>query len=188
MAATPNSSAPTRARTPRASTAKRRSTASKRTAASRASSRAAAQREAAKTPVDRGLDYAQSAVLIPVGVALETRDRVVETVNGLITTYSDRQKAKTQLRRFERRGTRARNNLEREVRRTRTQVERQLRQRRRRVERALNRFDRQRTTTAKNVSTQLENVSAQVENAVQSGITAGGELATRVQERVLNSA
>jgi hypothetical protein len=184
MATTTNSPAGTRANTRRSTAAKRRSTAGKRAAASRARSRAAAERQVPKTPVD----YAQSAVLIPVGVALEARDRVAETVNGLITTYSDRQKAETQIRRFERRGTRARNNLEREVRRTRTRVERQLRQRRRRVERTFNRFDRRRTTTAKNVSTQFESVSAQVENTVQSGIKASNELAARVQERVLNSA
>jgi hypothetical protein len=177
MATTPNSTSGTRPGTRRSTAAKRRSTASKRAATRK-------EAETPKTPVD----YAQSAVLIPVGVALEARDRVVDTVNGLITTYSDRQKAETQLRRFERRGTRARNNLEREVRRTRTRVERQLRQRRRRVERALTRIERQRTTAAKNVSTQVESVSTQVENAVQSGITAGTELATRVQERVLNSA
>jgi hypothetical protein len=183
MATSPNS---TTAATRRRTTTKR-STAAKRAAAQRRSQKTAATRaESAKTPVDRVQEYAERAVLIPVGVALEARDRVVDTVNDLVTTYSSRQKAETQLKRFERRGTRARNDLEREVRKTRTRVERQLRQRRRRVERTLTRFDRRRTTTAKNVSAQVETVSAQVESAVQTGISAGSELATRVQERVLN--
>jgi hypothetical protein len=70
--------------------------------------------------------YAERAVLIPVGAALIARERVGE----VIATYSTPTKAQTQLRRFERRGSTARNRLEREVRKTRTRVERELRRRR----------------------------------------------------------
>jgi hypothetical protein len=113
-------------------------------------------------------DYAERAVLIPVGVALTARDRVISTVNGTIATYSTPSKAQAQLRRFERRGATARNRLEREVRKTRVRVERQLRQRRRVIERTVGEFEGRRDNVAKN-GTELAN-----------------ELATRIQESVLS--
>ncbi|HEX2016035.1 MAG TPA: hypothetical protein VGN69_05010 [Solirubrobacteraceae bacterium] len=184
----------------RKTAATKRSTTAKKAAATRARNQAATQRrrqaatrkaaltraENAKTPIDRAAEYAERAVLIPVGVALEARDVVVGTVNDVVSTYSTRTKAETQLKRFERRGTRARNELEREVRKTRTRVERQLRQRRRRVERTLTRLDRRSSSVTKNVSAQVEQVSAQAQNVVQSGLTAGTTVAARVQERVLS--
>jgi hypothetical protein len=75
-------------------------------------------------------DYAERAVLIPVGAALIARDRVVSGVNDTITSYSSTSKAQAQLRKFERRGNTARKRLEREVRKARTSVERELRKRR----------------------------------------------------------
>jgi hypothetical protein len=75
-------------------------------------------------------DYAERAVLIPVGAALIARDRVVSGVNDTITTYSSTSKTQAQLRKFERRGNTARKRLEREVRKARTSVERELRKRR----------------------------------------------------------
>ena len=53
-------------------------------------------------------DYAERALLIPVGVALTARDKVVSGVSDTISTYSTQAKAQAQLRRFERRGTTAR--------------------------------------------------------------------------------
>ncbi len=76
-------------------------------------------------------DYAERAVLIPVGAALIARERVVSSVNDTISTYSSTSKAQAQLRKFERRGNTARKRLEREVRKARTSVERELRKRRR---------------------------------------------------------
>jgi hypothetical protein len=184
MAQTPTS---TTAAPKRKTAATQRSTAAKRAAATRAK-KTAQTAPVVKTPIDRAQEYAEKAVLIPVGAALVARDRVVTSVNDVITNYSTRTKAETQLKRFERRGVKARNELERDVRKTRTRVERELRQRRRRVERTLTRLDRRSSTVTKNVSAQVEQVQAQVENAVQSGITAGTELATKVQERVLNVA
>ncbi len=54
-------------------------------------------------------DYAERAVLIPVGAALIARDRVVSSVNDTISSYPRPTKAQAQLRRFERRGVTARN-------------------------------------------------------------------------------
>ena len=76
-------------------------------------------------------EYAERAVLIPVGAALIARDRVVSGVSDTVSSYSSTSKTKAQLRRFERRGATARNRLEREVRKVRVRVERELRQRRR---------------------------------------------------------
>jgi hypothetical protein len=113
-------------------------------------------------------DYAERAVLIPVGVALTARDRVVSSVNGAISSYSSPSRAQAQLRRFERRGATARNRLEREVRKARVRVERQLRQRRRVLERTVGELDERREVVAKN------------------GSELANELATRIQESVLN--
>ena len=113
-------------------------------------------------------DYAERAVLIPVGAALTARDRVVSSVNGAFAIYSTPSKAQAQLRRFERRGATARNRLEREVRKARVRVERQLRQRRRVFERTVGELEDRRYTVAKN------------------GSELAGELANRLQETVLN--
>jgi hypothetical protein len=113
-------------------------------------------------------DYAERAVLIPVGAALTARDRVVSSVNGAISRYSTPSKAQAQLRRFERRGATARNRLEREVRKARVRVERQLRQRRRVLERTVGELEDRRETVAKN------------------GSEFAGELANRLQDTVLS--
>ena len=112
-------------------------------------------------------EYAERAVLIPVGVALTARDRVVSGVSDTLSNYSSGAKAQAQLRRFERRGATARNRLEREVRKARVRVERQLRQRRRKIERSVGDLEQRRDAVAKN-SSDLAN-----------------ELANRVQERIL---
>lgn len=116
-------------------------------------------------------DYAERAVLIPVGAALLARDRVVSTVSDTISTYSSGQKTQAQLRRFERRGVTARNRLEREVRKARVRVERQLRTRRRVVESRVNHLEDRRETFAKNGSDLAGRVP---------------ELAKEVQERILS--
>jgi hypothetical protein len=110
-------------------------------------------------------DYAERALLIPVGVALTARDRVVSSVNATYSTYSTSTKAQAQLRRFERRGATARNRLERDIRKARVRVERELRQRRREIEKTVNELE--------------ENGTDLVANKVP-------ELANRVQERILS--
>ncbi|HEY2140715.1 MAG TPA: hypothetical protein VGG98_01495 [Solirubrobacteraceae bacterium] len=109
-------------------------------------------------------DYAERAVLIPVGAALVARERVLSTVNETISSYSSTSKAQAQLRRFERRGTTARNRVEREIRKARVRVERELRQRRRELEKTVGELEDRRDAVAKNVA----------------------ELPNRVQERILS--
>ncbi len=120
-------------------------------------------------------DYAERAVLIPVGAALIAREKVVSGVSETISTYSTSSKAQAQLKRFERRGATARNRLEREVRKARVRVERELRQRRRTiestVESTVSEIDGRRETIAKNGS----EIAGRVP-----------ELATKVQERILS--
>ena len=84
-----------------------------------------------------GQAQAERGVLIGVGAALIARDNVVDTVKPYPEPHDRGARAEEapeelrhDLRKFERRGTTARNRLEREVKRTRTRVERQLRQRR----------------------------------------------------------
>ena len=92
-----------------------------------------------------------------------------------------RKRLQADLKRFERRGRTARNRVEREVKKARTRVERELRQRRTRVEREL-RIDPQGRQRRRPTS-----LGARVENVVQTGITRGTQVATKVQERVAAS-
>jgi len=113
-------------------------------ARSAAAKRAAATRQAnLRTPVEQVQEAAERVLLIPVGAALTVTDRVAEAVGELTRIYGTRDGAQKRLerdfRRFERRGTTARNRVERQVKRTRTRVERRLRQRRTRVERVVKR-------------------------------------------------
>jgi hypothetical protein len=120
-------------------------------------------------------DYAERAVLIPVGAALIARDRVVSSVTDTLSAYSTGTKAQAQLNRFERRGATARKRLEREVRKARVRVERDLRQRRRVIENTFNEtvseIEGRREAIAKN--------SSDLANRVP-------ELANSVQERILS--
>ena len=96
-----------------------------------------------RTPVEQVQYAAERAVLIPVGAALTATDRVAEAVTDLAKAYSTPETAQKRverdLRRFERRGTTARNRAERRIKRTRTRVERELRQRRTRAVRVVKR-------------------------------------------------
>jgi hypothetical protein len=116
-------------------------------------------------------DYAERAVLIPVGAALIARDRIVSTVNDTVSIYASPKKTQAQLRKFERRGVTARNRLEREVRKARVRVERELRQRRRVIESTVSDLEDRRDAIAKN--------GTDLANRVP-------ELANKVQERILS--
>ena len=153
------------------STASRRASSAQTTATRRTRSATRRAESATRTPATVVSEYAERAVLIPVGVALTARDRV----NDVITSYSTPTKAQSQLKKFERRGNTARKSLQREVRKTRTRIERELRLRRRELERTVTRLDRRRGTAA-----------AQVENVMQTGIKDTTQLAARVQDRVLS--
>lgn len=154
---TPPSSAKTR-RTPTAAKSTARAKTTKRATASRTSNSSASTKRSAQA-VKNGTvgSYAERAVLIPVGAALIAREQVLARVNDTIDNYATPSKANAQLRKFERRGSTARNRLEREVRKTRVRVEREVRQTRGRVEREVRRRQRD-----------------------------GEELASRVQERILD--
>jgi hypothetical protein len=172
----------------RQSSATRRSTSAKRGAATRANSatqrRAARAAQGPKTRVEYVQHYAERAVLVQVGVALEARDRVVSTVNEVVDLATNRPNAERRLKRYERRGTTARNRVQREVRKTRTRVERELRQRRNRFERTVVRNQRDTKGLRDNVAANVDLVAAQVENAVQTGITEGAKLVAKATERV----
>jgi prefoldin subunit 5 len=116
-------------------------------------------------------DYAERAVLIPVGAALIARERVVDSVSETLSTYSSPAKTQAQLRRFERRGATARSRLEREVRKARVRAERQLRQRRRGIESTVSELEERRDAIAKSGS--------ELANRVP-------ELANQIQERILS--
>jgi hypothetical protein len=157
----------------------------------RKATRATAGRTAAARPVSRSTtvlagDYAERAVLIPVGVALTARDRVVAGVGEVISSYSTPNKAQTQLRKFERRGATARNRLEREVRKTRTRVERELRQRRNELDRRRDGVAKSLTAQVEQTQAQLEKTQSQIESAIRARLEDGADLANRVQERVLS--
>jgi hypothetical protein len=116
---------------------------------------------------------AERAVLIPVGAALEARDRVAD----LVATTRSRDALGKRLAHFERRGGRVRAQLEREVRRTRTRVERRARSARRDL-------DRQRTQARRNLGSNVENLSARVETVVQNGVNVGIKLVNGAQDRI----
>jgi hypothetical protein len=156
-AATPKKRAPAK-RKPTAKTAKTRTSASKTTA--RTTSTRPATRAA------RAQRLAERTVLIPVGAALEARDRVAGTVQELVTTTRSRAALERQLRRFERRGGSVRTQLER---RTRT---------------ARRGFEHQRTQVRKNLDLNVENLTTRVEKVVQDGVDAGMKLVNGVQERL----
>src|SRR4051794_20126366 len=159
--------AATRARN-QATEARKRSTAAKKAAETR--------RELQRTPVERYVDFAGRAVTIPVGAALVARDNVV----ALATKYdsldkverelrAQRRRIETDLRRFERRGTPARDSFGRELGRRRERVERALRSLR---------------SARRDAGAQADLVSARAQNLVQTGITAGTQVAAKAVERV----
>ena len=92
-----------------------------------------AEAKQAESIVTQVTGVAESALLVPVGAALEVRDRVV----GAIQPWTRRTSAEREIdrvrrdvRRFERRGTVARNRVVRELRKRRNRVIRELRKRR----------------------------------------------------------
>lgn len=172
----------------RRAAATRRANARRRSAAAK---RAAATRELdQRTPAQQAQELAERAVLIPVGAALVARDRVVETVTETAKPYRTLESAQRQferdLKRFERRGTTARNRVERRLKRTRTRVERELRTRRTAVQRVMrrnrSRVEREARTLRRDVRRQAKVAQVRVDEAV-----AGVEkVVADVQERVAN--
>jgi hypothetical protein len=146
----------------------------------------AARANSPRSTTDLVGDYAERAVLIPVGAALLARERVVSSVTDAISTYSSPTKAQSQLRKFEHRGSAARTRMEREVRKTRTRVERELRERRRELDRQRERLTKEVTSKVEQTQSQIEKTQAQIEDALRTRLEEGADLVNRVQERVLN--
>jgi hypothetical protein len=125
----------------------------------------------APKPEPTGLEavaaQAEKVVLVPVGAALIARDGVVETLKPFRT----RTGAEKEIKRFERRGTTARNKVQREVKRNRTRVERELRQRRRKAEQAVKRnrtqLEKQVKTVRKDVETRAKTARKDVEARIK---------------------
>jgi len=164
------------ARKPSASKAKATQAKAARTRAVHQAEAAARSSETAATQTLGVVgDYAERAVLIPVGAALIARERVVSSVSDTLSNYSSSTKAQAQVRKFERRGATARKRLEREVRKARVRVERDLRQRRKAIETSfngtINEFENRRERITKN--------GTELANRVP-------ELAGEVQERILS--
>ena len=120
-----------------------------------------------KTGVARVSDLAERAALVPVGATLLARDNLVSTVRELGTKYQTRASLERELKRYERRGTTARNRFERQVRRTRTSFERQLRQRRNRVQRTVRQNRRRLETEVRTVRKDIEKQSGIVGSRVE---------------------
>jgi hypothetical protein len=176
------------ARSRRASSAgasKARATAARSRGASK-SKPTAARTNSTRSTTDLVGDYAERAVLIPVGAALLARERVVSSVTDAISSYSTPTKAQSQLRKFEHRGSAARTRMEREVRKTRTRLERELRERRRELDQQRERITKEVTSRVEQTQSQIEKTQAQIEDALRARLEEGADLASRVQERVLS--
>jgi hypothetical protein len=188
--AEPSATTTNRSQTRRKAAATDRSTAAKKAAATRARNRATearnrstaakkaaeTRRELQRTPIERYADLAGRAVTIPVGAALVARDNVVE----LATRYSSldrverelrarQRRIESDLRTFESRGTTARDRFERELGRRRERVESDLRGLR---------------TARRDAAAQAGLVGARAQNLVQTGVTAGTQVAAKAVERV----
>lgn len=158
----PRSAAPKRKPAARATAAKPAAASSTTTSSTRPASRVA-----------QAGQLAERAVLIPVGAALEARDRVAD----LVAMTRSRDALEQRLTHFERRGGRARAQVEREVRRTRTRVERRARNARRDL-------DRQRTQARRSLGSNVESLSTRVETVVQNGVNVGIKLVNGAQDRI----
>jgi hypothetical protein len=140
----------------------RRSTTRRRPAATSVSTQ--------KTGVALVSELAERAALVPVGATLLARDNLVSSVRDLSTRYGTRASIERELKRYERRGSTARNRFERQVRRTRTSFERELRQRRSKVQRTVRqnrrRFETEVRSVRKDIEKQSGIVGARVEKLV----------------------
>jgi hypothetical protein len=113
--------------------ARRRTAAARRTASAATTQRASAEAKQAESIVTQVTGVAESALLVPVGAALEVRDRVVGAIQPWTTrTSAERElnRVRRDVRRFERRGSVARNRVARELRKRRNAATRLLRRRR----------------------------------------------------------
>jgi hypothetical protein len=147
-------------------TAQRKTTATAKRAGATAAKETAQAKGFVKTRAERAAEMAEKSVLVPVGAALVTRDRVAAAIDELRSTYSTRKKTENELKRFERRGTSALKSIEKDVRSMIKDIE----------------------TRTGPVVKNVELVGARVENVVQGGRTAATKASTTVQERLASLA
>jgi hypothetical protein len=160
---------------------------------------AEAQARAARTTAAQGRNVAERAALVYVGATLEARDRVLGLAGELVNRYGTRAAAEREvnkdIRRFERRGHTARNQLERDVKKARTRLERAVRTRRREAERLLRRnrrtvehqvemAERQTARQPNPVASRIADVSNRVEDAAQFSVATGTRIAGVAKDRV----
>jgi hypothetical protein len=175
---TPSSKAPSK------STARRQRTIAK----NETREAAEAQARAARTTAAQGRNVAERAALVYVGATLEARDRVVEFAGEFVNRFGSRKSAEREvgkdIRRFERRGTTARNQLERDVKKARTRLERVLRRNRRAVEHQVDMAERQTARQPNPVASRIADVSTRVEDAAQFSVATSTRIAGVAKERV----
>src|SRR3954452_13927676 len=154
-------------------------------AANETRSAAQAQERAARITAEQVSSLAERAALSYVGATLEARDRVIGAAGSLADTFGSRKAAEKEIKklqaRYERRGVKARNELERDVKKARTRLERVVRRNRTAVERDA---DRRNNT----VTEQLAGVSTRVEEAAQVGVAAATRVGTLAKERIASLA
>src|SRR5262245_4821115 len=106
----------------RTTAASRSASAASRSARTGASQRVSAETKQAESLVTQVTGVAESALLVPVGAALEVRDRVVDAIQpwtNRTTAERELNRVRRDVRRYERRGTVARNRVVRELRKRR---------------------------------------------------------------------
>jgi DNA anti-recombination protein RmuC len=159
-------------------------------------------------------------VLIPIGAALEARDLVADAIENVVSASTgaiddlraatgSRRALDRQLKKFERRGGKARTELERDLRRTRTRLEREVRHSRGRVERsasdARRDFEHRRAEARRTLEANVESLQSRVapvrervapltgrvapvrnrfESVVQNGLDAGRRFVEDAQDRI----
>jgi hypothetical protein len=159
-------------------------------AATRAKTTTQAVEQETETRIDRVGDVAERVALTSVGAALAARDTIVETVNGISRTKAEqelrkaRRSLKTDLRRYERRGTSARRSLERDAKKTRTRIESALTGRRDRFAKVVNTAPPAPDAVVRNARAQADLAAARLSNAVETAQLAGATVVAKVTERV----
>ena len=160
--------------TRRRQTARRRTTAAQRNVRAAASQRVAAETKQAESVLTQVGGVAESALLVPVGAALEVRDRVVGAIHPWTSRPSavkELNRVRRDVRRFERRGTVARNRVLRELRKRRNVANRVVRKRRNEAARflRLQRNSTQRTikTNGKHAQARTARFRSELEKAVK---------------------
>lgn len=182
-------------------TAARKTTARKTQAKPRAKATATPEPQ---SPALRAREAAERLVKVQVGAVLEARDTLRSTVDGIQADFGSSDAAEKQLKRFERRGTKATKAAERRVKKTRTRVERELRTRRRTAEKRVTaerkRLEREARNAAERVdavreavrqidlANGAEFVQSQIGQAVQTGVEVGTQAYRRASERIGSAA